>query len=215
MCEWYHLRVPPVVLVHGLSGSSSWWKRVVPALEDDHEVRVLDLPPRLTLEDATRWLADRLDEPAHLVGHSMGGLIAARLAADRPELVERLVLIAPAGASPGTRLAHVAPLVRTVRRSSPWFVATLARDALRTGPFRLWRAAGEVLEADLRAHLEDISAPTLVVWGGRDRLFPPALGEVFRAEIRDATLVVLEGAGHVPMFDASDELSRELADFLR
>ena len=207
--------MPPVILLHGLAGSGSWWKRVVPALEPDHEVRIVDLPRRLVLEDATEWLAEQLESPSYLVGHSMGGLIAARLAAERPELVDRLALIAPAGASPGTRIAHVAPLLRTVRRSSPHFLALLARDAVLAGPRRLWRAAGEVLEADLRAHLEDITAPTLVVWGGRDRLLPPALGEVFRAEIRDATLVVLEHAGHVPMFDAADELSRELADFLR
>ena len=208
----------PVVLVHGLSASSSWWKQVAPELERGREVHTLELPKRLTLEDAAEWLAARLRdrdlERVDLVGHSMGGLICARLAADRPELVARLVLIAPAGVSPGSRLGHVLPLLHALRRSSPRLLPHLARDAVRAGPRTLWRAAGQVLEADVRAHLESIAAPTLVVWGGRDRLLPPALGEIFRAEIPDARLVVLEHAGHVPMFDAPAELTRELADFL-
>jgi pimeloyl-ACP methyl ester carboxylesterase len=203
------------VLVHGLSGSARWWRDLVPELEREHEVEVLDLPRRLELEEASAWLAERVTARSHVVGHSMGGLIAARLAADRPELVDRLVLIAPAGAAPGSRLRHVAPLLRALRHSSPRLLPLLARDALQTGPRTLWRAAGEVLEADLRAHLTAIAAPTLVVWGARDTLLPPALGEIFRAEIPDARLVLLEQAGHAPMVDAADELSRELTGFLR
>ena len=206
----------PVVLVHGLSGSSGWWRRIIPALEGEREVRVLDLPKRSSVEGAARWLAEQVaDRSVDLVGHSMGGLICARLAADRPQLVGRLVLIAPAGIAPGSRARHVVPFVRSLRRSSPRLLPVLARDAVRAGPRALWRAAGEVLEADIRAHLGEIRAPTLVLWGGRDALLPPALGEIVRSEIPDARLVVLQRAGHVQMFDAPEDVSRELAEFLR
>jgi pimeloyl-ACP methyl ester carboxylesterase len=204
----------PVVLVHGLSGSADWWRPIVPRLEGEREVRVIDLPQHLPLEAAAGWLAEQLDTRVDLVGHSMGGLIAARLAADRPSLVRRLVLIAPAGVSPGSRARHVVPLLRALRHTSPRLFPLLARDALRAGPWTLWRAAGEVLEADIRAHLADIEAPTLVLWGGRDALLPPSLGEIVRSEIAGARLVVLEHAGHVPMAEASDEVSRALAEFL-
>jgi pimeloyl-ACP methyl ester carboxylesterase len=207
------------VLVHGLSGSGSWWKRVLPELGRDHDVRVVDLPRQLGLEDAADWLAERLGADGFrrvdLVGHSMGGLIAARLAADRPELVARLVLISPAGVAPGSRVRHVVPLLRALRRSSPRVLPLLVLDAVRTGPRTLWRATGEVLEADIRAHLGQIAAPTLVLWGANDPLFPPALGEIFRSEIPGAKLLVLERAGHVPMFDAAEDVSRELTRFLR
>jgi len=201
--------------VHGLSGSADWWRPIVPRLEREREVRLVDLPQRLPLEAAAGWLAEQLERRVDLVGHSMGGLIAARLAADRPSLVRRLVLIAPAGVSPGSRARHVLPLVRALRHTSPRLVPLLARDALRAGPRTLWRAAGEVLEADIRAHLADIVAPTLVLWGGRDALLPPSLGEVVRSEIAGARLVVLERAGHVPMTEASEEVSQALAEFLR
>jgi len=205
----------PVVLVHGLSGSADWWQPIVPRLEGEREVRLIDLPQRLPLEAAADWLAEQLERRVDLVGHSMGGLIAARVAADRPSLVRRLVLIAPAGVSPGSRARHVVPLLRALRHTSPRLVPLLARDALRAGPRTLWRAAGEVLEADIRAHLSDIVAPTLVLWGGRDALLPPSLGEVVRSEIAGARLVVLERAGHVPMSEASEEVSQALAEFLR
>jgi pimeloyl-ACP methyl ester carboxylesterase len=204
----------PVVLVHGLSGSADWWRPIVPRLEREREVRVVNLPQRLPLETAAGWLAEQLETRVDLVGHSMGGLIAARLAADRPSLVRRLVLIAPAGVSPGSRARHVVPLLRALRHTSPRLFPWLARDALRAGPRTLWRAAGEVLEADIRAHLADIAAPTLVLWGGRDALLPPSLGEIVRSEIAGARLVVLERAGHVPMAEASDEVSRALTEFL-
>jgi len=201
--------------VHGLSGSADWWQPIVPRLEGEREVRLIDLPQRLPLEAAADWLAEQLERRVDLVGHSMGGLIAARVAADRPSLVRRLVLIAPAGVSPGSRARHVVPLLRALRHTSPRLVPLLARDALRAGPRTLWRAAGEVLEADIRAHLSDIVAPTLVLWGGRDALLPPSLGEVVRSEIAGARLVVLERAGHVPMSEASEEVSQALAEFLR
>jgi pimeloyl-ACP methyl ester carboxylesterase len=208
----------PVVLIHGLSGSPDWWRHVAARVEPDRKVHLVELPKQLSLEDAAEWLAERLRadglEQVDLVGHSMGGLICARLAAARPELVGRLVLIAPAGIAPGSRMRHVVPLLRALRRSSPALLPLLVRDGLRTGPRTLWRAAGELLEADIRAHLSEIRAPTLLIWGGRDVLLPPGLAEVFRSEIADARLVVLERAGHVPMFDAAEDVSRELTEFL-
>jgi pimeloyl-ACP methyl ester carboxylesterase len=78
----------PVVLIHGLSGSADWWRRVTARFDPGREVHPVDLPKRLSLEDAAEWLAQRLRadklERVDLVGHSTGGLICARLAADRP-----------------------------------------------------------------------------------------------------------------------------------
>src|SRR6476469_2462268 len=99
---------PPVVLVHGLSGSSRWWRRNIGALTPYRRVYVIDLigfgashaRQRFALAEASsyliRWM-DQLElERVSLVGHSMGGLIAAELAADAPDRVDRLVLVDPA-----------------------------------------------------------------------------------------------------------------------
>ena len=91
---------PPLVCVHGLSGSSRWWTRVT-ALIDRHVPLVLsDVPRSLKPSEVETWLAGRIEElgpPVDLAGHSLGALVSVRVAALRPELVRRLVLISPPG----------------------------------------------------------------------------------------------------------------------
>ena len=96
---------PPLVLIHGLSGSGTWWKRNLPALSATFRVTAIDLPgfgsshpdARLILDEAPAQVAALMGElgieRAHVMGHSMGGLVAAGLAADHPARVDRLVLV--------------------------------------------------------------------------------------------------------------------------
>src|SRR5436305_435126 len=90
----------PVVLVHGLSGSMRWWANTVPALAARYRVYLLDLPGfgsmrrfpgGFALKEAAAWLRAcmrALGLPTvHLVGHSMGGYICLRVAAQNPEAV--------------------------------------------------------------------------------------------------------------------------------
>src|SRR5215211_9007083 len=180
----------PVVLVHGLSGSTRWWSRNVSKLAERYRVYLVDLPGfgrmrRLgrpfVLAEAAAWLSGWMEavglQRAHLVGHSMGGYVCLRLAASRPEVVRRLVLVAPAGVPTGrSMLGHLGPLLGAARYATPSFRPVLVRDALRTGPATLWRAARDLLAEDVRDDLRSIMAPTLLVWGERDTLVPPATG---------------------------------------
>ena len=87
---------PPLILLHGLAGSARWWSRNIPRSRSSHRVIAIDLPGfgasprghRLDLEEVIDQLAGTMDElgieRASLIGHSMGGLIAGGLAADRP-----------------------------------------------------------------------------------------------------------------------------------
>jgi pimeloyl-ACP methyl ester carboxylesterase len=218
----------PVVLVHGLSGSTRWWFRNVRAIAQRHRIYLVDLPGfgtmrslrrRFVLAETATWLSEWMEaaglERAHLVGHSMGGYASVRLAASRPELVRRLVLVAPAGV-PAKRsmLGHLVPLLLTARCASPAFMPVLVRDALRMGPMTLWRAARDLLAEDVRGDLENIEAPTLLVWGENDPLIPPAVGDLFRKKISNSRLLSLQKAGHVPMFDQPREFDAALLAFL-
>ncbi|HZB95846.1 MAG TPA: alpha/beta fold hydrolase, partial [Herpetosiphonaceae bacterium] len=82
----------PVILVHGLSGSSRWWMRNIPALAPRYQLYLVDLPGfgamrrhrrHFVLSEAASWLLAWMDavnlRQAHVVGHSMGGFICARL----------------------------------------------------------------------------------------------------------------------------------------
>lgn len=218
----------PVVLVHGLSGSARWWARNVAALAERHRVYLVDLPGfgamrsrrrQFALVEAASWLSAWMEAVslgrAHLVGHSMGGYVCLRLAASRPEAVRRLVLIAAAGVPTGrAMLGHLVPLLGAARHATPSFLPVLVRDALRMGPVTLWRAARDLLAEDVREDLRSVQAPTLLVWGKKDTLVPPAVGDLLRAEIPDSRLLVLEKAAHVPMFDQPEEFDEALLTFL-
>jgi pimeloyl-ACP methyl ester carboxylesterase len=215
---------PPLVLVHGLSGSWRWWRPVLEALAASHELHLVDLPRARGIArrhggDTVAWLSDWLAAakaaPASIIGHSLGGLTAAELAARRPEQVERLVLVAPVGVPSGRGLAgHAVPLASTLVRTRPALLPRLARDALRTGPSSLLRGALDAKRADLRADLSRVRAPTLLVWGERDALVPPAAADTWQEGLPDARLVRLPRAGHVPMWEAPGAFSEAVLGFL-
>jgi pimeloyl-ACP methyl ester carboxylesterase len=217
---------PPVLLVHGLGGSGRWWRETAPALAARHRVIVPDLPgfgwspaaSRFRLAEAPELLGGLFERlgagPARLVGHSLGALACLGLAARSPEIVERLVLIAPPVRTAGRGLlAHALPVVGTMLRLPPAAAVTVAVDIARLSPLALLAAAGELLVADHADDLAAVRAPTLVLWGGRDTMVPAAgVAELARA-IPGARVRLIAGAGHVPMLDRPGEVNRELLSF--
>jgi pimeloyl-ACP methyl ester carboxylesterase len=206
----------PLVLVHGLSGSARWWRGIRKPLAEHADVHVLDVP-HIHPGDVPGWLVGWLDEngigEVDLVGHSLGGLTCARVAAAAPDRVGKLVLVAPAGLPSGRNVVgHLAPLAATLAEL-PTMAPRLAIDAVRTGPGIL-RAALYAVTHDLRDELAQIHAPTLLVWGRHDRLVPGHLAEEWLEQLADARLVRVE-SGHVPMWDAPDALVEALLEFLR
>ncbi len=180
---------PAVVLIHGLSGSGRWWAYNVPVLAQRYQVYNLDVVgfgrsrgQRLELREAGGWLVEWLRAvgitQAHLVGHSMGGYIAADVAATAPDVVRRLVLVDALVLPMGPGLVrHALDLIRALRYMSLNFLPVLLDDALRAGPRTMWRATREVLSADLSHRLDEVQAETLVVWGEKDSLLNPKLGQ--------------------------------------
>ena len=218
---------PPLVLVHGLAGSGRWWGRNVEALATRNRVFLVDLPgfggnrgrAPFALAEAPALLAAWLDrvglERAAFVGHSMGGRVIAELAADAPERVARLVLvdaaIFPAGPDWPIR---VRGLAGALRRVPPAFVPVLATDAARAGPRTLLRTSHALLTTGVEAKLARIVAPTLVVWGERDTIVPPSVGERLAGLVPGARLVVLAGGDHSPMWSRAEAFNAEVLAFL-
>ena len=149
---------PPLVLLHGLGGSLSNWVELAPLLARRHRVLVPDLPGHggsgklVAAHDLAGFAGcvARLAEqegalPAAIVGHSAGGLIALRLAVERPEAVSGIVLAASAGISTNRRLAELTvellTLARPGRMLAP-FRARIARQPwLRYLAFGWWGAS--------------------------------------------------------------------------
>lgn len=217
----------PLVLLHGLSASVAWWHRNLPALAANYRVYAIDLfspDPRARSHFALEETADRLAawmevhaiRSTKLIGHSMGGYIAARLAAERPELVARLVLVNAAAFFPqeGPKL-DPARLIRWLPNFPPLLAPILLRDAIRAGPAALWEASRDLLGSDLREKLELIIAPTLVIWGDCDGLLPVELAHELHHRIPQSQLRIIDGAGHNPMWEAPEVFNEVVLRFLR
>jgi pimeloyl-ACP methyl ester carboxylesterase len=214
---------PPLVCVHGLGGSWRWWLAVLPRLAQHRQVHLVDLPRFSALggfrpDDASDWLerwlaAAGLERPA-LMGHSLGGLLAAQVAG-RTEL-ERLVLVAPAGLPTGRDVSgELTGLVHALVRTAPGFLPTIGLDVLRWGPEALWHGMRYALSVDLRRDLEQIAAPTLLVWGEEDLLVPVAQAPAWEEAIPDARLVIVPDAAHIPMVEVPEAFVDAVIGFLR
>jgi pimeloyl-ACP methyl ester carboxylesterase len=142
--------------------------------------------------------------------------VALTLAVAAPRRVAALVLVDAAVLPRGAgRLRHGAGLLRALARLPLDFLPVLVADAWRAGPINVWRAAREVLGADLEPLLGAVRAPTLVVWGDRDDAVPLAVGERLAGAIPGARLAVLPRVGHNPMWEAPgafDDLVEEFLD---
>lgn len=157
-----------------------------------------------------------LDRPI-LVGHSMGGMIAAEMAALNPERVEKLALIAPAGLwldehpipDIFAKLPFEFPelLFHDVEMGTRLMTAGLDLDDVEFLKNFLIRAsrqfgqAGKILfpipERGLSERLYRVRARTVIIWGEDDRLIVPAYAEAFKHHLPKAELVSIARAGHM------------------
>jgi pimeloyl-ACP methyl ester carboxylesterase len=171
--------------------------------------------------------------PAVIGGHSMGSFAAQRFALDFPDRTLGLALIGSSIAMRGNPVwlelgASVRQLtepidpqfVRAFQESTlaqpvpPAFLDTVVQESLKV-PARVWRAAWEALAAtDWSQELRRIKAPTLMVWGDQDALFPRSQQEALVAAIAGSRLVVYPGAGHALHWEEPARFASDLMTFI-
>ncbi len=218
---------PPLVLVHGYSASSVWWRRNIAGLAAQRRVYALDLAGfgrswpkrrfavRTAADDIRAWMRAMGLEQADFCGHSMGGHICMHLAATYPKRVRRLVLVDASGLPFHVRVPQLA--WRGLRSSGHTrfsFAPTVVGTSLQAGPLVLWSALRDLLADDVQEALQHIAAPTLVVWGECDVLVPLELGRALHASIAGSELAVVPGAGHNVMYECADTFNRLVLAFL-
>jgi pimeloyl-ACP methyl ester carboxylesterase len=233
----------PVLLLHGwgVRVSSQSLAGIQEVLAGTHRAVALDLPgfgwserPAAVwgVAEYARHVAGFLDTlgipRAAVLGHSFGGRVAIRLAAEHAARVCRLVLVASAGIRPprSARYYVRVGLVKGVRRLFGLPVwgrlgaRVIARVTERVGS-RDYRAAGamrpilvKVVNEDLAPMLPAIQAPTLILWGDRDQEVPRAAMDRMAQGIPGARMVVFPGAGHFPFQDAPAAFHQALRTFL-
>ena len=175
--------------------------------------------------------------PVYVLGHSLGGAVAIALAGARPELVDRLVLVDVAGVlhreafvasqvtDPMREAGAIGSIGAGITSSALSIVRSIEPDprTLLETPFGARALLGgdvgataalALIATDLGPDLDGIDAPTLILWGERDRIAPLRTSILLASRIRDARRVVLPGVGHVPMSERPDEVVRRVHAFL-
>jgi pimeloyl-ACP methyl ester carboxylesterase len=221
---------PPVVLLHGLSGSRRWWRFTAPVIARKYRVHMPELVGfgrsgrTHKLPDITgmatiiaKWMDIIGVTGAPLVGHSMGGQIAMHIAAEHTA-PERLVLVSASGLPRVWSMRDAARLVAGAFPPRHWgapsFLPTIAADAVRAGPRALLQATQHLLSDNIKPLLDRIKCPTLIVWGDLDPLVPVQHGHSLAHTIPHSRLVVIPDAAHNAMADRPAEFNRILLDFL-
>ena len=243
---------PTIVMIHGFSYSLESFDAWAQALAETYHVVRFDLPGhaltgpdpmrRYSVEETVELTSALLDalgiDQAILVGNSLGGLVAWRLAAQEPERVEKLVLLAPGGFSiNGVTEEPVAvpAAVSFFMTSAPEAMIGAASAGLFGDPARMPQdlptrvhdlmrqpGVGQALVERLEvftlpapeADLADVQAPTLILWGELDRMVPAEHGPRFVDAMPSARLELMPGLGHVLHEEAPAESLEPVRAFL-
>ena len=245
---------PPVVLLHGLFVTHHAFARLIPLLAENRRVIALDLPGA---GDSDRPNAEQADDysfewsaaavasvletlgvsAASLVGHGLGGTLALLLAANHPQRVQDLHLLAPFALTVSLPLPGalaIAPSLglevfrRTLRRAdlvgyleqglstaellderdAHVFWDRLCRWGGREAVYAMLAQLPSVVR--LRDRFAAVQAPTTVVWGDRDRIVSPDHASRLCALLPNASEAIIDGCGHHPAYERPAELARVL-----
>lgn len=249
---------PPVVMLHGFTGSASGWADVASALAPEFEAIAIDIVGHGQSdapEDVTRYGMRRVvddlaavlqglgHERATWLGYSMGGRTALQVAVHRPEVVSALIL---EGGTPGLataqeRIARVASdevlaqklLTQGVEAFVDFWqeVALFAsqkrlpqerQDRVRAGRLRnraiglanSLRGMGTGAQEDVRARLDGVRVPSFLITGALDTKFTDLAREMAE-RLPNATIAVIDDAGHAAHVERPEEFSTLVLDFLR
>ncbi|HKV55269.1 MAG TPA: alpha/beta hydrolase [Candidatus Binataceae bacterium] len=173
-------------------------------------------------------------DSAHVVGHSMGGMLAAELAALDVHRVKKLVLVGAAGFWRDEQpipdvfamelpdlAAHLfhdpnSPLARmfTTIPDDPQQLADMYVERTK----RLTQASRflwPIPDRGLKKRAWRIAAPTLLLWGESDRLVPPAYANEFASRIKNSRSATIKEAGHMVMYEQPEAFVKTVRDFLK
>jgi pimeloyl-ACP methyl ester carboxylesterase len=234
-----------LLYLHGAGGFTGWTP-FLDELAGDYHVYA-PAHPGVANSDGLEHLDDLWDlvlfyeefllalglDSTHIIGHSYGGMLAAELAAHRPERVSRLVLVDSLGLwleeAPVADFFALTPSERAqllwydadsevarsyqARPSEP--TARMEADLDRT---KTLMAVGKFVwpipERGLTKRVHRITMPTLLLWGDSDRIVPSVYGQAFQKLLPNSTLKIIEKCGHLPQVECLAEFINSVRDFL-
>jgi non-heme chloroperoxidase len=238
----------PIIFIHGPGSSSRDWYLVgvEPELLDNYRVLAMDLRGHgdsanpeccFKAEDYEGDVIGFMDalkiDSATIVGHSMGGFIAERIAVDYPTRVQKLILISssdkgtgndkydrlygtlqtkrgisdPAVLDKWNKTTTVMPIPEVMRTKSNYERQAISPD--------VWKADLKlILSEDNSSRLSSINVPTLILWGESDHVFGKEDQDRLRKEIPNAQFKSYPGAGHTVQWELPKEVATDIRNFV-
>lgn len=235
----------PIVMVHGFLGGSRQWERQMDAF-GGNELIALDLPgfgenadmdAFESIQDYAGWVLGELDsrgvDKFHLLGHSMGGMVAQEIVSQAPERVEKLVLYGtgPTGLLPGRfetidtsiQRANADGARATARRiAATWFLEEANAAAYSDCAEIAEQTSLGAILAGLKSmqgwsgieRLNKIENKTLVLWGDQDRTYPWSQTECLWTSICGARLAVVPNSAHATHLEKPHIFNDLVSDFI-
>ncbi|MCP2073482.1 UNVERIFIED_ORG: pimeloyl-ACP methyl ester carboxylesterase [Pseudomonas lini] len=240
-----------ILMLHGYSGDKDLWLRVARHFVGAYRVVIPDLAGHgetgfkagggYDIPTQARRVIELLDacglDKVHVIGNSMGGHLAAWLAATSPERVLTLALLDPAGVTspqPSDMDRQLAAgrnpsLVHSREEFAPFYAMTMASPPWVPGMVmaavaeRYVQHREELAEiyADFRAspsmepRLADIRAPSLLLWGRQDRVIDVSSVPVWSKGLADLRVEIWDGVGHLPMIEKPGKTAALYQEFLK
>jgi pimeloyl-ACP methyl ester carboxylesterase len=239
---------PAAVLVHGVGGSLDDWNRVVAKMADNYTILRYDLrghgssgklPGPYELDDFVADLDDLAESCGigsfHLVGFSLGGLIAQGYALAHPKKVDRLILLSTvAGRNEDEKRRVLARLdivadgipgqhfensvsrwfTEAFQRENPDVIAAYAERNRRNDPASYAAAYRVLATSDLADRLSEIRRPTLIATGEGDIGSNPRMARLMHEKIEGSELRIFPGLRHSILTEASALVASEVGNFL-
>jgi pimeloyl-ACP methyl ester carboxylesterase len=235
-----------VVLIHGLADNALTWKRILMAPQEGWPEQMtllaVDLPgsgksppPNDPQEYQVRKTALKLKQLLAprcpywtVVGNSLGGWIAAWLAIEWPEGINKMILLDSAGLKKLQNDSNISsfsePTVEGLKefqkkayyktKEIPEHVWKAIVDRMKQSNSRDVKGA-QIAEDDLEGKLFKVRTPTLVLWGEADQIIPIAVGKTLSAEIPGAIFRTVEKCGHMPQKECPLEVIRAISEMIR
>jgi pimeloyl-ACP methyl ester carboxylesterase len=231
----------PLIYLHGPAGLPAW-SPFFAKLAEHHEVVVPEHPGfghsdnpvwMRNIGDAAMYYLDFLEslraQRVHLVGHSLGGWIAAELAVRNAARLASLTLIAPAGIrvkgvpSGDNFIWSPEEAARNLFHDQSFADKLLAHtpsdeeaDQALTNRYMATKLGWEPrwFNPSLERWLHRIPVPTLVIWGAEDKFLPSRYAELWRERVPGATVNIIAACGHLPQIEKADATAATILRFL-
>lgn len=246
----------PLLLIHGIPSTSLMWREVIPVLSEQFRVIAPDLlnygesemPENadVSINAQRRTLFGLLDSlgirRAHVVAHDIGGGVAQLMAVERPERVDRLVLIdsicfdswpipefeplQKPGAEADMKLYDFVEMIRGFLPKGVIDTQVMTETVvdLYTKPwssekgkrafFRNLRRLNSEYTLAISGELPQLPHSTLIIWGEKDPFQKPEYGPRLEQAIPNAKLTVIDDVGHFLLEEKPDQISGLIRDFL-